>query len=332
MKKVFKLNGAKAVKILLIFAVIFLILSLALYPEKYSKSTYEGVLLWAVSVMPSLLPYFFLTAILTKINALSCVFTKLTHVTRKLFRLNGISVYAFLMSILSGYPVGSKLTSDLYQNGLIGKGEAQRLSILCSTSGPLFIIGAVGATMFEDKKIGFIIYLTHVLSALITALIIRNFFEEPIDNKFHLSLDSNDNALYDCVYSSVISVLVVGGFVSVFYVISEILCDFNILYPISYLFNLLFSPLINSDGIGIAVSSGLIEFTKGAKMLSSLGSTPLTVSLANFLITFGGLSVILQSLAFLKKAKVKTSFFILGKLIQALISSISCYFICLAFL
>ncbi len=282
--------------------------------------------------MPSLLPYFFLTAVLTKINALSCVFTKFTPITSKVLRLNGISAYAFFISILSGYPVGSKLTADLYQNGLIGKGEAQRMSILCSTSGPLFIIGAVGSTMFGDKKIGFIIYLTHVLSALFTALILRNFFDEPIKSKFYLSLDSSDNALYDCVYSSVISVLVVGGFVSVFYVISEILYDFNILYPISYLFNLLFSPLANSDGVGVSISSGLIEFTKGAKMLSSLGSTPLTVSLANFIITFGGLSVIMQSLAFLKKAKVKASFFILGKLIQALISSISCYFICLAFL
>ena len=331
MSKKLKLNGLKIGKAILIIAVIFLIVALAIYPDKYSKSTYEGVLLWAVSVMPSLLPYFFLTAILSKIGALSSLFKKLTPLTNKVFRLSGISAYCFLMSILSGYPVGSKLTADFYECKLIEKGEAKRLSLLCSTSGPLFIIGAVGATMFQDKTVGFIIYVTHILSAIITAIIFRNFFEPPIDRQFSLLVDKCDNALYDSVYSSVISVLIVGGFVSVFYVISEILCDFNILLPLSYIIELILSPF-NLQGIGNAISFGFIEFTKGAKALSSLGATPLTISLANFIITFGGLSVIMQSLAFLKKAQVNAWFFILGKFIQALISSISCYFICLVFL
>ena len=331
MSKKLKLSGIKIVKAILIIAVIFLIVALAIYPDRYSKSTYEGVLLWAITVMPSLLPYFFLTAILTKIGALSNLFKKLTPITRKAFRLNGISAYCFFMSILSGYPVGSKLTADFYECNLIGKGEAKRLSLLCSTSGPLFIIGAVGATMFQNKTVGFIIYITHILSAIITAFIFRNFFEPPVDRQFSLFIDKSDNALYDSVYSSVISVLIVGGFVSVFYVISEILCDFNILLPLSYIIEVILSPF-NLQGVGNAVAFGFVEFTKGAKTLSSLGTTPLTVSLANFIITFGGVSVILQSLAFLKKAKVTASFFILGKFMQALIASISCYFICLAFL
>ena len=321
----------KLLKFILIFAVIFLIVALAIYPDKYSKSTYEGVLLWAITVMPSLLPYFFLTAILTKIGALSSVFDRLTPITNKAFRLSGISSYCFLMSILSGYPVGSKLTADFYQSGLIDEGEAKRLAILSSTSGPLFIIGAVGATMFQSKTVGFIIYTTHVLSSILTAILFRNCFSPPSLKRFNLSLNKSDNVLYDSVYSSVISVLVVGGFVSVFYVISEILCDFNILTPLSYIFDFIFSPF-NMQSIGVSLASGLIEFTKGAKMLSSLGIAPLTVSLANFIITFGGLSVIMQSLAFLKKAKVNSLFFIIGKFIQALISSLSCYFICLAFL
>ena len=332
MKKIRSLSGAKIVKLLLILSIIFLIVALAIYPEKYSKSTYKGVLLWAVSVMPSLLPYFFLTAILTKTNCLTKAFTKFSKITEKAFRLGGISCYAFFMSVLSGYPVGSKLTADLYQNNLIGKGEASRLSLLCSTSGPLFIIGAVGVSMLNSKTAGFITYIAHVLSAIFTALIFRNFYESPINNNFLLKSDKSDNVLYEAVYSSVISVLVVGGFVAVFYVISEILLDFNILYPINFLINLILKPLSNSGGESLGVTLGLIEFTKGAKMLSCINLSPLTVSLICFIITFGGVSVIMQSLAFLKKACVKTSFFVLGKLVQGVISFILCYLICLAFL
>ena len=332
MKKIRSLSGAKVVKLLLIASIIFLIIALAIYPEKYSKSTYKGVLLWAVSVMPSLLPYFFLTAILTKMNCLTNAFTKLSKVTEKLFRLGGISCYAFFMSVLSGYPVGSKLTADLYQNDLIGKGEANRLSLLCSTSGPLFIIGAVGVSMLNSKTAGFIVYIAHVLSAVVTALIFRNFYEPPINSRLLLKSDKTDNILYEAVYSSVISVLVVGGFVAVFYVISEILLDFNILYPINFLINIIIKPLSRSGKESLGVTLGLIEFTKGAKMLSGLSLSPLTVSLTCFIITFGGVSVIMQSLAFLKKACVKTWFFVLGKLVQGIISFIICYFICLAFL
>jgi sporulation integral membrane protein YlbJ len=331
MKKIRSLSGAKVVKFILILSIIFLIVALAVYPEKYSKSTYKGVLLWAVSVMPSLLPYFFLTAILTKTNCLTSVFCKFSKITEKLFRLGGISCYAFFMSVLSGYPVGSKLTADLYQNDLIGKGEASRLSLLCSTSGPLFIIGAVGVSMLNSKVVGFIIYVAHVLSAVVTALIFRNVYEPPIKSNRLLKSDKSDNLLYDAVYSSVISVLVVGGFVAVFYVISEILLDFNILYPINFLIDLILKPLSNG-GESLGVTLGLIEFTKGAKMLSSLTLTPLTVSLISFIITFGGVSVIMQSLAFLKKARVKTSFFVLGKLVQGIVSFILCFAFCLVFL
>lgn len=332
MKRSYSLSFHKIIKAILILSIIFLIIALAIFPEKYSKSTYSGVLLWAVAVMPSLLPYFFLTAILTKTNCLSKITYNLTPLSKKLFRLKGISFYAFFMSVLSGYPVGSKITSDLYQNGLIGEGEAKRLSLLASTSGPLFIIGAVGANMFFDKRVGFILYIAHVLSAIFTSLIFRNKFEPPTLNDYAHFYEKSDNALYECVYSSVISVLIVGGFVSVFFVISEILSDFYILYPITKLLSLILTPFSASGNEAEALSIGLIEFTKGAKMLAGLGVTPLTVSLANFIITFGGISAIMQSLAFLKNAKVSAKFFILGKFIQAIISFVLCYLICLVFL
>ncbi len=332
MKNLIYKRHRSAVKLIVILCVIFLTVTLAVFPEKYSKSTYNGVLLWAISVMPSLLPYFFLTAILTKTNSLTNAFYKLSPITNKCFRLSGISIYAFLMSVLSGYPVGSKLVSDLYLGKIISKGEASRMSVLCSTSGPLFIIGAVGTGMFLNKTVGFIIYLTHVLSAIITALILRNAFEPPFNNQISINAQKSDNFLYDAVYSSVISVLVVGGFISIFYVISEILIDFNILYPLTFLVKILLSPLSPSGVEAQSLSAGLIEFTKGCKNLSLIGTTPLTVSLACFLITFGGISAILQSLAFLKKAKVNGLFFIAGKLVQAIIAFTLCYISCLIFL
>ncbi|MBO7214078.1 MAG: hypothetical protein J6V66_01125 [Clostridia bacterium] len=331
MKNLLK-NREKSLNTALAVILIFLIIALSVFPDVYSKVTLSGILLWATAVLPSLLPYFFLTALLTKINVLSEFCNALSPIAKKPFRLGGSAVYAFLTSVLSGYPVGSKIIADLYGEDMISIGEATRMSVLCSTSGPLFIIGAVGSAMFKSKTIGFILYITHVLSAILTALIFRNVGGDKKDYSPKTYACKDDNALYNAVYSSVISVLIVGGFVSVFFVISEILVDFKILYPLSLFLSSIFSGIGGSIAEGTAVSVGIIEFTKGCQLLSNIGATPLPVSLACFLITFGGLSAILQSLTFLVKAKVSAKFFILGKLTQGVIAGVLCYFTCLIFL
>ncbi len=321
----------KIFKLILFVSLLFLIICLSVFPDKYSKSTFSGISLFAVSVLPSLLPYFFLTALLSRLNVLSYFCNIFDRFTSKCFNLNGYSIYAFLMSVLSGYPVGSKIVYELRFNNLISNSESSRLSLLASTSGPLFIIGAVGCAMFKSKTAGVIIYITHVLSAIFTCLIFRKSGKASQMLKGYEFQSKNDGILYESIYSAVISCLIVGGFVSVFYVISQILIDFKILYPLSLLFSSILAP-ISTGNEGLALSVGLIEFTNGANILSNIGTNPLTVSLACFIITFGGISGILQSLVFLNRANVKSSFFILGKLIQATIASILCYFFCYIFL
>lgn len=324
-------NRDKIAKIILALFLLFLIICLSIFPDKYSKSTFNGIALFAVSVLPSLLPYFFLTAILSRLNVLSCFLKKFDNFTSKVFRINGYSAYAFFMSILSGYPVGSKIVYELHSNNLISDSESSRLSLLSSTSGPLFIIGAVGSTMFESKTCGVIIYIAHVLSAVLTCLIFRKSGTPSKMLKNYDLANKSDGVLYESIYSAVISCLIVGGFVSVFFVISQILIDFKILYPLSLLFNSILAPL-SSANEGLALAVGLIEFTNGSKMLSLIATNSLTVSLSCFIITFGGISGILQSLVFLNKANVKSSFFILGKVIQATIAFVLCYFTCYFFL
>jgi hypothetical protein len=236
------------------------------------------------------------------------------------------------MSILSGYPIGSRIIYDLHSNGLISDGEAKRTSLLASTSGPLFIIGAVGIGMFNNKLIGFTIYFSHVLSAILTATIFRFCSGEPYYNKMNLNLQKTSNILYESIYNSVISVLIVGGFVSIFYVFSQILSDFKILYPLQKLIELVLLPFTKNKEISSSVAIGIIECTRGCKMLSSIGVNPLTASLSSLIISFGGVSIIMQSLIYLISAKVKPLFFIGGKIIQSLLTFTLSYLSLILFL
>ena len=300
-------------------------------PDVYVASALEGVKLWALVVLPSLLPFFFFTSLLAKIGATERMARTLKKPCQKIFGTSGYAAYAFLMSILSGYPVGAKIIGDLGENGLIDETDATKMSAFCSTSGPLFIVGSVGVGMFGSAAAGKLLFIVHAISALITGLIFRFFGRTKITTTLTnknapkscrpqvspaKTRAANGNALYDCVYSSVISIATVGGFICVFYVVADIFQNLDLLRPI---WKTLFFVTKN-EPLSRAFSYGLIECTRGCKMLALCGLSTYSLAFASSLIAFGGVSVLVQSICFLKKANVKIPVFLLAKTIQTAIS------------
>ena len=301
-----------------------IMLCLVIFPDKYIPVAANGLKLWAVKVLPSLFPFFFLTLLLTKLGTVAAFARFSGGFTEKAFRCNGISFYVFLMSVLSGYPVGAKLIGELYSAGKIDRCEATRMSAFCSTSGPLFVAGTVGAGMFGNKICGFLMLAGHVTSAVICGIIFRKYGKFERRRTMLLPENNADNILYECVYSSVISILCVGGFICVFYLLSQIFADFGILYPLTALFKLLFSSVEYAETASEGFVYGLIECTNGCGILSSHPGT-LTASLACALVSFGAVSVMFQSLIYLVKAKVNIKIFLLSKTAQMLISFAICF-------
>ena len=303
-----------------------------LHPNTYSNSCISGLKLWVFIVLPSSLPFFFLTTLFTQTGTLITLSQKLNKLSFTLFKQKGICFYAFLMSVLSGYPVGSRICYDLYTQGLINNHEAEKLSLLSSTSGPIFVIGAVGVTMFKSTLIGAILFLTHILSAIIVGVLVRNHGKTKALPNALLYPQKVNNILYDSVYQSVISSLVVGGFISIFYVIADIVKHTNLLYPIEFVFSKILLVFGENPKLANSFLIGIIECTRGCRDLSTLPISPLIVALTGTLISFGGISIIMQSLAFLKGAKVKVLFFLKGKLLHALLTFILAFLFSFLFL
>ena len=235
-----------------------------------------------------------------------------------LFGLPPAAAVCFIISICSGYPAGSRCLLECYENGCISKKDMQKLSVLCSTSGPLFIIGSVGVRMFADKSAGLKILLAHYLSVLIIALAICLFSKREKTEEIRRA-PIKGNVLYDSFYGAVISVAVAGGFIAFFAVTARILSDFNFLIVFEK-----FICLFTDDKCAKAVSLGLVEVTCGCLELSAL-SGKLKLPFAGFLITFGGASILMQQLAYLQKAGVKPIYFVTVKFIQG----IGCFLILL---
>ena len=125
-----------AVFTLAILGIMMIIIS---NPTTYTNGTIEGLRLFVFAVLPGLFPFMFLVKLLTEIGFIFQITSKLDKFSYKIFGTPGVSIYAFFMSILSGYPIGAKIIADLYQKQLITQKEAQKMSVFCTTSGPIFI-------------------------------------------------------------------------------------------------------------------------------------------------------------------------------------------------
>ena len=146
----------------------------------FSSSTFEVVQnalkLWANNVIPSLLPFFICIDLLKATPFVNIIGKLLTPIMRPLFNVPGEGAFALSMGYLSGYPTGAKITSELYQDNKCNYSEASRLIAFTNTSGPLFIIGTCGISMFKNSKIGFLLLISHILGSITVGLILRNRF------------------------------------------------------------------------------------------------------------------------------------------------------------
>lgn len=284
--------------------------------KRYSSAVLCGINLWAATVLPALFPYFFITAILSALNFTSKIANAASPLTKRLFNTGGLVGYAFLMSVISGYPVGAKIVADLKGNGLLTDAESTRAAAFCSTPSPMFLIGCVGNIMFDDFKFGLFLFATCFLSACIVGIIFSFYKRNEKPATVPLPQNKNaDNLLYESVYSAVISVLTVGGLITIFYILTEVLLSLRILSPLCKLVSLIFGD----ENIGTGIITGIFECTKGIKKISESGINFFTLPITAAICGFGGLSVIAQSTAYLKKAKIKTAAFIYAKLLTAVI-------------
>lgn len=302
--------------ILSIFIIVLIIL-LIVSPKNNIDACFKGILLWGKSVLPSLLPFFFLTSILASTGFVQKIGKYFSPLTSKLFKTDGISGYIYLMSIISGYPVGAKTTAELYEKGIISKGQAIKITTFTSTSGPLFIVGAVGVGMFGSAKLGYLILISHILGAFLNGIIYRNTFTHQ-NICLNVKIVSNSNVLEDSMFNSIKSVLIVGGYISIFYMIISMLNRYNLFYPFYSFLSLIFNcspPPIS------ALLNGVIEVTRGCSDLSRLAlNQKQALALSTGLVSFGGISILAQAFTFLNKFNMPFKFYLLSKTTQTIIS------------
>lgn len=153
-------------------AVLFLVLLLC-YPQEMAQGIRAGLTLCGTAVIPSLFPFFVLCTFFVR-SGLCVSFGKAASpVMRRVFRLPGAAAGAVLLGLCGGYPVGTRMTAQLYKSGSVTETQAQRLCLFCIAAGPAFVVGTVGAEMLQSRISGWILFASLTAANLTVGILLR---------------------------------------------------------------------------------------------------------------------------------------------------------------
>ena len=137
-------------------------ISILIFSNTNLSAVKSGINLWATSVVPSLFPFFVATELLMHTNIVYHIGNILNRFMKPLFNVRGEGAFAFIMGIISGYPIGAKIATNFREQHICTKEECERLLSFTNNSGPLFIIGTCGITLFGSSVIGFLLFFNNM--------------------------------------------------------------------------------------------------------------------------------------------------------------------------
>lgn len=311
---------------------------LIIFSRQNLTATKNGLLLWANSVVPSLLPFFIATELLSHTNIIKKIGDFLNPIMKPIFNVPGIGGYALIMGIISGYPVGAKIVTRFRKEGLCTKAEAERLLAFTNNSGPLFILGTVGISMFGNSQIGFLLLTTHILSCIIVGIVFRFWKKDDLEkmsftkntltkNSSTVSFSNLGEILANSITNSVKTIVMIGGFVVLFSVIISILNNSGFLAIITLFLTPLFKIIGLNTNLITPLLSGILELTNGLNLICQIPQKSISILIifSSFLLGFGGFSVLLQVLSITSKSDISIKPYFLGKFLQGTIACILTY-------
>ncbi|MBR0596535.1 hypothetical protein [Sinanaerobacter chloroacetimidivorans] len=309
------------------------------FPAIALDSAQKGVSLWASSVLPALLPFFICANFMIALGLPNIIGKFFEKSFRAIFDAPGVSAFVFTISITSGYPMGAKLIGDMARRKEISKMDAMKMLSFCSTSGPLFMLGAVGAGMLGSPAAGAVIAGSHYLGALINGLLYRLFYGWKallVGEQYHKSRKITASKWKDCFERAKEPSVLTGSLLDVFTdsILSAfralgIICGYIVLFTLITDF-IQFSGMLNYIGTGYGKSlvKGFFEMTVGCNSVSSNIDLSLALKcvVCSFLISWGGLSVFAQSMSMLAGLEISIGNYLMMKISHGILAAVLAWF------
>ncbi|WP_028778331.1 sporulation integral membrane protein YlbJ [Shimazuella kribbensis] len=320
------------------FALLFAV-TLVFYPEIAFKASLRGLKIWWDVVFPAMLPFFITAELLMGFGVVHLLGVLFEPFMRPLFRVPGSGGFVMAVALISGNPMGAKLTTRLREQNLITKEEGERLVSFACTAGPLFIFGAIAIGFFENPSVGMLLAVVHYVSCFMVAFLMRFHARDkaltPSQNqggkRFLRAFGAMHRArledgrpigqmLGEAVSSAVQTLLMIGGFIIIFSVLIHVFMYVGITALLASFMLPILQLLHLSDILSIPLVAGVLEMTIGSQMMSEYNSNvSLLIQLAfvSFFLGWNGLSIHAQVASVLSKSDIRYRPYFIGRIMHS---------------
>lgn len=308
----------KYVNSFMILMLLFITFQVLTYSADIITSIRFSMDIWKKNIFPSLFPFFVLSSLLIHYGFIDFI-SEIFKNFMRIFKISPNTAFILFMSMLSGFPSSAKYTKELYQGKLITKEEAEKILTFSHFSNPLFILGTIG--LFLNRKIAFLVMIAHYGTNLILGIIFRNFYPTNMNCQnvslkkafFKMNHSSHQESfgkvLSDAIVDSINTLLLILGTMSLFLMITTII-DYN----------------LNVNAYIQSIINGFFEMTQGIKYASELNlSWKIQAILMTMFISFGGISVHIQTISILSDTDIRYFPYFIARLLHAGIAGFFLY-------
>lgn len=248
-------------------------------PTEALYASRRGLYLWFDQLLPTLLPF----SILSYIVLASGLFSGTKNRTKT--KISSYEWYIIFCGFLFGFPIGSKLTADLYQNGKISKKNASILCCFTNNLSPVFVTTAF-TTMLHltvSPVLYFVLYGVPLCYGLTRLALSKEQIsvQKNAASGFHLNMQIIDAG----IVNGFETLIRICGYIMLFSILSELIKQL---------------PFHNTMACLVLV--GCTEVTNGIACLAdSACSDTMKYLLATLFLAWNGISGLFQTASILSK-------------------------------
>lgn len=252
----------------------------------------DGIRMIGNSVLPSLFPFLFLSAVITGSQAGEPL--PFLTIPGKIFRLPKGAESILIPGFLGGYPLGAQAAAAAWKNGDISRETAERMLAFCSNAGPAFLFGIL-SRVFSGRQMPWLLWFCHIAGAWVSA----HLMAIPCGGtEIGRALPRTETS--DVLWRAIRAMAAI--------------CSWVLLFRVMLAFLERWILWILPQSVQVLVS-GMLELTNGCLQLGKIPDERVRFLAACAMVSFGGLCVLLQTSSVTKGLSLKWYF--LGKVIQA---------------
>ena len=290
-------------ELLAVLIILFIYLGIFINPKLIIESGITSINIFKTRLFPSIFPFFVLASLLLNLGLADKISRKINFVIKRIFHIEGISSFIVVISIISGFPSGSKYISDCYKKGLISKKTANYLLTFTHFGNPLFILGTCGIVL-NNITIAYKILIINIVANITLGIILRP--KEVISSNYTLKNEKLPfmEALPNAINDAIKLLLFMLGSITFFMFFSKLI-----------------TSTLHLNNFYSVITIGILDLTSGISMVNTLNiSNYLQGLIVLSFITFGSLSVHLQVINNIKEQDLSYKYFFMGRIIETFLA------------